>query len=105
MVNSAIRNSDGGKGPEMKLKAICIDLAKDVFGVRGVDERGKALGGVLRYDSKSSTVIVSADATWSPTCWRGLTRATADRQATLQPRAKSGGVSLHSILPPLTDDD
>src|SRR5208282_3642627 len=31
------------EGPRMKLKTIGIDLAKDVFGVHGVDARGKAL--------------------------------------------------------------
>jgi transposase len=31
------------EGPEMKVKTLGIDLAKDVFGVHGVDARGKAL--------------------------------------------------------------
>src|ERR1039458_5056961 len=31
------------EGPRMKVKTIGIDLAKDVFGVHGVDVRGKAL--------------------------------------------------------------
>jgi transposase len=43
MVISTIRNNDSGEGPEMKVRAIGIDLAKDVFGVHGVDARGKAL--------------------------------------------------------------
>jgi transposase len=43
MVISTIRNSASGEGPEMKVKTIGIDLAKDVFGMHGVNERGKAL--------------------------------------------------------------
>ena len=31
------------EGPRMKVKIIGIDLAKDVFGVHGVDAQGKAL--------------------------------------------------------------
>jgi hypothetical protein len=34
------------EGPGMKVKIIGIDLAKDLFGVHGVDLRGKT-GGVL----------------------------------------------------------
>ena len=33
----------------MKIKTIGIDLAKDVFGVHGVDVRGKALVCVANY--------------------------------------------------------
>lgn len=43
MVSTTIYSNDSGEGPRMKIKAVGIDLAKDVFGVHGIDERGKVL--------------------------------------------------------------
>lgn len=41
MVISTIRNNDSGEGPTVEVSAIGIDVAKDVFGIHGVDARGR----------------------------------------------------------------
>src|SRR5208282_5638760 len=48
----------------MKIKTIGIDLAKDVFGVHGVDARGKALVHALRASTCSACWQ-----SWSPAWW------------------------------------
>ena len=40
MVGSTIRKQNNGEGPTVEVTTIGIDVAKDVFGVHGVDSRG-----------------------------------------------------------------
>ena len=41
MVSSTIRNKDSGEGPTVEVTTIGIDVAKNVFGVHGVDAEGR----------------------------------------------------------------
>jgi transposase len=93
MVNSTIRNKDNGEGPTVEVTTIGIDLAKNVFGVHGVDARGRVSvrkrlvrNRLLEFLSKLPPCLVGLEACGSAHYWARKIEQLGHRVKLMSPR-------------------
>src|SRR6266436_6051483 len=93
MVSSTIRNKDNGEGPTVELATIGIDVAKNVFGVHGVDALGRvsvrtrlARDRLLEFLGKVPPCLVGLEACGSSHYWARKIGQLGHRVKLMSPR-------------------
>src|SRR3982074_1538838 len=93
MVNSTIRNQGSGAGARRKVTAIGIDLAKDVFGLHGVDGQGRVAfkkrlvrSRLLEFMSQLPRCLVGLEASSSAHYWARKIERLGHRVRLMSPR-------------------
>jgi transposase len=93
MVNSTIRNKDNREGSTVEVTTIGIDLAKNVFGVHGVDARGRVSvrkrlvrNRLLEFLSKLLPCLIGLEACGSAHYWARMIEQLGHRVKLMSPR-------------------